>query len=225
MLENTIPPLRTAQPRQTSGVYTWLLSGGLLVVLIFGLWQASRPHVINLASTQLMRDLGVYRAWDSDEVIVVLRHAERCDRSTHQCLNDPAGITVEGSQAAAAVGQGISRLGLAGADILSSPEIRTQQTASYVFGKAIETQDWLAQCNKDFAGAALSHKREGHNLMLVTHSGCIEHLEQQLGVPKGNGTAGYASALFISADSHGKARLLGQLNASQWQTLVSTAGK
>ncbi|MEN5301244.1 histidine phosphatase family protein [Pseudomonas sp. TWI628] len=225
MLENVIathPRLLRLKRRRLPVV--WLLAL-LLAFTAFGLWHVLRTHVTNLGSAQLMSEHGVYNAWSSGKVIVLIRHAERCDRSNHACLGDPAGITVDGNQAATAVGDGIRRLGLANADILSSPEVRTQQTASSIFGKAIETQDWLARCDSTFADAALAHKREGHNLVLVTHSGCIDHLERQLRVAGGERVAGYASALFISKDSNGKAHLLGQLNANQWQTLNSSTGK
>jgi phosphohistidine phosphatase SixA len=225
MLENVIathPRLLRLKRRKLPAI--WLLAV-LLAMTAFGLWHVLRTHVTNLGSAQLMSEHGVYSAWNSGKMIILIRHAERCDRSNHACLGDPAGITVDGSQAAAAVGDGIRRLGLANADILSSPEVRTQQTASAVFGKAIETQDWLARCDSTFANAALAHKREGHNLVLVTHSGCIDHLERQLRVAGGERVAGYASALFVSKDSNGKAHLLGQLNANQWQTLNSGTGK
>ena len=224
MLENVIAthprPVRLKGRKLPAA---WLLAV-VLAFTAFSLWHVLRPHVSNLGSAQLMSEHGVYSAWNSGQVIVLIRHAERCDRSNHACLGDPAGITVEGNQAATAVGEGIRRLGLAGADILSSPEVRTQQTASAVFGKAIETQDWLARCDSTFANAALAHKREGHNLVLITHSGCIDHLERQLRVAGGERVAGYASALFVSKDSNGKAHLLGQLNANQWQTLNSSTG-
>lgn len=225
MLENVIathPRLLRLNRRKVPAI--WLMAV-LLAMTAFGLWHVLLTHVTNLGSSHLMSEHGVYSAWNGNNVIVLIRHAERCDRSNHACLGDPAGITVEGSQAAAAVGDGIRRLGLANADILSSPEVRTQQTASTVFGKGIETQDWLARCDSTFANAALAHKREGHNLVLVTHSGCIDHLERQLGVAGGERVAGYASALFVSKDSNGKAHLLGQLNANQWQTLNSSTGK
>ncbi|MNG94899.1 Lipopolysaccharide core heptose(II)-phosphate phosphatase precursor [compost metagenome] len=225
MLANAVPkPLSPTRVKRRRLPTAWLLAG-LLMVLTFGLWLASRGQVADLGSAQQMRDRGVYSAWDSNETIVLIRHAERCDRSNHACLNDPSGITVAGSQAAAAVGDGIRRLGLDRADLLGSPLVRTRQTASFVFGKAIETQDWLAQCNSAFADAALAHKREGHNLVLVTHSGCIDRLERQLGVSGGARGAGYASALFVAMGADGEPRLLGQLNASQWQTLVSSTGK
>lgn len=202
-----------------------LLLGVLLALLAFGLWHASGTQVVNLGTVQRMQASGVYSAWAKGEVIVLVRHAERCDRSSHPCLNDPAGITLEGSQAAAGVGDGIRDLGLDAADILSSPEVRTRQTASYVFGRAVETQDWLMRCDGTFADAALARKRAGHNLVLVTHSGCIDQFERQLDVPGGERDSGYASALFVAKGPTGHPRILGQLNANQWRKLVSRTGE
>ncbi|NIE73418.1 histidine phosphatase family protein [Pantoea sp. Ap-967] len=224
MLEHTITIPQRA-PRAKRRSRAWLAAAALLALAGVGLWQACATQVADLGSVQQMHVHGVYSALDNDEVIVLVRHAERCDRSNHACLNDPAGITREGSQAAAAVGDGLRRLGLAGADTLASPEVRTQQTAAFVFGKPIETQDWLARCDDTFARAALAHKREGHNLVLVTHSGCIDYLERRLGVAGGDRSPGYASALFIRKGSNGKAELLGQLNPNQWQALLSQTGK
>ncbi|BBH46411.1 histidine phosphatase family protein [Pseudomonas sp. KU43P] len=221
MLENVIEtPLPPVRARRLPG-----LLGVLLAVLSLGLWHLSRAQVSDLSSTQQMSDHGVYSAWAKGEVIVLIRHAERCDRSNHACLNDPAGITVDGSHAAKAVGDGIVRLGLGSADMLSSPEVRTRQTASFIFGKAIETQDWLMQCDSTFADAAFAHKHEARNLILVTHSGCIDQLERQLDVPGGERDSGYASALFVTKGSDGQPHILGQLNAKQWRELVSDTGK
>jgi len=223
MLENVIDtrlrPVRAKRRR-----LHWLL-GGLLAVLLLGLWQASGTQVSNLGSVQQMNKHGVYSAWAKGEVMLLVRHAERCDRSNNACLNDPTGITVDGSHAAAAVGEGIRRLGLGTADLLSSPEVRTRQSAFFIFGKAIETQDWLVQCDGTFADSAFAHKREDRNLVLVTHSGCIDQLERQLNVSGGQRGSGYASALFVTKGSDGQPRILGQLNAKQWRELVSSTGQ
>ncbi len=56
--------------------------------------------------------------------------------------------------------------------------------------------------------------------MLVSHSGCMEQLEQALQVPVSATSNSYASALFITQGSDGKATLLGQMAASEWRKLV-----
>jgi phosphohistidine phosphatase SixA len=77
------------------------------------------------------------------------------------------------------VGQGLRQLGLAGADVLSSPKLRTRQTAHFLLGQDAASQDWLETCDKQFADEALARKRSGHNLVLVTHNGCIDHFARQ----------------------------------------------
>lgn len=180
---------------------------------------------MDLGSEQQMLDSGVYADWAKGKVIVLVRHAERCDRSTNRCLGDPAGITVAGSQAASEVGAGLQRLGLDNADVLTSPESRTRQTAHFMFGRDVASRDWLNACDRDFTSTALHNKQPGVNLVLVTHSGCIDHLERQLKVPGGERSSEYASALFVSLNAHGKARILGQMNAEQWRKVVASAGQ
>ncbi|MEN5109470.1 MULTISPECIES: histidine phosphatase family protein [unclassified Pseudomonas] len=198
--------------------------GALIALAAVSTWYASHAQVLDVSSAKEMHDSGIYTQWAKGEVMVLIRHAERCDRSHNACLDDPAGITVAGSQMATDVGKGLARLGLENAELLSSPKVRTQQTAYFIFGGPILTQDWLSQCNKGFADAALSHKNSGRNLVLITHSGCIDQLERHFKVAGGQRSSAYASALFISVADKGKARILGQMNASVWNHLVSSTG-
>lgn len=112
----------------------------------------------------------------------MIRHAERCDSAPGPCLDDPTGITVAGSQAAMRVGQGLQQLGLGTADQYSSPKLRTRQTAHFILGQAVPSEDWLENCDSQFPAEALARKRPGHNLVLVTHNGCIDHFQRQLHV-------------------------------------------
>ncbi|WEK28609.1 MAG: histidine phosphatase family protein [Candidatus Pseudomonas phytovorans] len=183
-------------------------------------WAHTRMAIPNLGNPHHLQQSGLEAAWAKGSVVVVLRHAERCDRSSGACLGDPSGITVAGSHVAADVGHGLQHLGLGAADVWASPEVRTRQTAQAMFGKTIATQDWLNQCDRHFAEHALALKRNGHNLVLVSHSGCMERLEQALEVPASATSNSYASALFITQGSDGKAKLLGQIAASEWRKLV-----
>ncbi|MGE8323583.1 MAG: histidine phosphatase family protein, partial [Pseudomonas sp.] len=50
---------------------------------------------------------------------------------------------------------------------------------------------------------------------------CIDHFARQQHVAGGERQSNYASALFITLGSDGKAKLLGQMAASEWRTLVA----
>lgn len=228
MLHTTLPVAnQTARRKRRLPSFRFLM---IALCTLFALaatttWLATRTRIVDLGNDNQMLKQGVYESWANGAVIVLIRHAERCDRSHAACLSDPVGITLDGSQAAADVGAGMQRLGMTKSDVLSSPEVRTRQTAHFMFGEAVATQDWLNQCNRGFSNNAFSHKRTGHNLVLVTHSGCIDHVERQLNVPGGERTSAYASALFISMGNDGKAHILGQMNASEWHKLLANTGE
>lgn len=217
--------LSPSSPKRRAYARGWVkgVIGLSIVLAALAFWYASQARVPDVNSAAKWHDSGIAAQWAQGNVVLLIRHAERCDRSEHTCLADPEGITVIGSQRATEVGKGLALLPQAGADRVSSPEVRTRQTAQFLFGQPLATQDWVGDCDKDFAQAALAHKRAGHNLVLVTHSGCIDQLERRLHVPGGERSSAYASALFVAVPEAGRARLLGQVKAREWERLKADA--
>lgn len=85
----------------------------------------SKKYFIILLALAAIAGLGTHAAWSSNglpridnktlarlaqqhPVVVLFRHAERCDRSTNQCLSDKTGITVKGTQDARELGNAFS---------------------------------------------------------------------------------------------------------------------
>ena len=158
--------------------------------------------------------------WQRGDVLLLIRHAERCDRSAHLCAGHPTGITVPGSDAAGRVGDGLRTLGLSRAQIVSSEALRTRQTAEAIAGHTVPTADWASDCDSDFSRAAMTHKRPGENLVVVTHSGCIDHFERSAGIAGGGRSSEYTAALFVAVDGVHPARILGSVAPAQWQGLA-----
>ncbi|WP_438826731.1 histidine phosphatase family protein [Pseudomonas koreensis] len=186
----------------------------LLMGLVSGfVWWPRSPtdlgHAGRAATSQWLS------AWQAGEIVALVRHTERCDRSSNPCLGPADGITQVGSEAAAAVGRGFTQLGMQQAEVLSSPLTRTVQTAHYMFGSDAVTQDWLATCGPTLRDDVVAHKSAGHNLVLVTHSGCISDFEKQTGYPHAV-TAEYGSALLLRVDAHGQLKVLGIINPVAW---------
>lgn len=196
---------------------------GLIVALIivagatgFVLWSRS-PANLSTAGPATKADL--LQRWQAGEVVALVRHTERCDRSANPCLGPADGITQAGSVEAVAVGQGFQRLGLAQTDVLSSPVTRTVQTSLYMFGKDAMTQDWLSICGKTMRNDVVAHKVAHRNLVLVTHSGCIHAFEAQTGfrhAPKSE----YGSSLFVRVGADGQLKVLGIVKANDWHPLL-----
>jgi len=146
---------------------------------------------------------------------VLVRHEERCDRSTNPCLGPVEGLTINGSQNAETLGKAFKTLGMDGSDVLASPAIRTAQTLRFMFGKNELTSGQQAVCGAAMGEELLSHKTPGRNLVFVTHSGCIADFESTLGFPHA-AFPKYGSALFVQVLPNGKFKTLGIVNGPDW---------
>jgi phosphohistidine phosphatase SixA len=176
--------------------------------------DSSRPENLQ-GNTVLQQQLREH--WQQGDLIVLVRHAERCDRSSSPCLAAAEGITVRGSQSARQLGQGFAALGLGNADVLSSDQLRAAQTAESMFDQTPVEQPWLYDCQGAMLQKALEHKVAHRNLILVTHSECIEDLEHSVSVTD-PATPDYASSLFVLSDGRTATQLLGYLDADRWPT-------
>lgn len=193
-----------------------LLGGVLLIPLSLWLFQpAAVPDLAhgNLAGVQALR-----AGWAKGDIIVLVRHVERCDRSKAACLGPADGITDRAREVAVGLGAQFEQLGLDRADIYNSPLTRTAQTASYMFSKVSSGDGWLYNCKGSMLRDALAHKVAGRNLVLVTHSECMDALEKELKLA--TPTLGYGAALFVSTDTlNGAPKMLGMIEASDWRSV------
>ena len=158
--------------------------------------------------------------------MLLIRHAERCDRSSDPCLEGTSGITRPGSHLSEKLGNEVaSHLDLKTADILNSPVKRTRQTARFLFGETSQEASWLRKrCKTEMQQQILAHKQEGRNMILVTHATCMQHLKDSRGQPLIDKSTldddGYGIAWFLATDdSKAGLRALGFLRSGDWQKL------
>ncbi|EIK95842.1 hypothetical protein PMM47T1_14331 [Pseudomonas sp. M47T1] len=163
---------------------------------------------------------GMREHWAQGDVIVVVRHVERCDRSDATCLTEADGITHDGSQMATRIGEGFKALGMGNTDVMTSPATRTVQTGQFMFGTASQPQQWLWNCDKaTLLQDAMAHKQPHRNLVLVAHSDCISKLEAQLDYEHAAASE-YGTAFFIRVHRHAKPSSLGLMNPEGWETAL-----
>jgi phosphohistidine phosphatase SixA len=195
-----------------------ILASALLAVplTVFLLRPAAVP---DLAHGNVAGARALQAGWAKGDMIVLVRHVERCDHSRAACLSGNDGITDRSRSVAVSVGAQFEQLGLGKADIYNSPLIRTAQTAGYMFNKVGVGEEWLINCKGTMLRDALAHKVAGRNLILVTHSECMAQLEKDLKLP--SSTLGYGASLFISAETPQKPRMLGFIEASDWRSVTT----
>ncbi|AVX22556.1 histidine phosphatase family protein [Pseudomonas syringae] len=181
----------------------------------------SGVHVVDLGVGRNLSVSGLREHWRQGNVVVMIRHAERCDRSSNPCMGDADGITSNGRDTTLAVGAGLQKMGMDHARMIASPKTRTQQTAQLLAGHAVVAEDWINDCDSGFMKAVQAHKVSGENMVLVTHSGCIDQFERKAGVRGGERSSEYTQAFFVKVDGSHPPKILGSLNAGQWANLNS----
>ncbi|NUU35410.1 histidine phosphatase family protein [Pseudomonas sp. C2B4] len=193
-----------------------VLASALLVLplTVFLLRPAAVP---DLAHGNVAGARSLQQGWAKGDMIVLVRHVERCDHSNAPCLSGNDGITDRSRSVAVAVGAQFEQLGLDKADVYNSPMMRTAQTAGYMFNKVDTGDEWLINCKGTMLRDALAHKVAGRNLILVTHSECMSQLEKDLKLPAS--TLGYGASLFITAETLKAPRMLGFIEASDWRSV------
>ena len=194
-----------------------LVSALLVIPLVLFLLRPAA--VADLAHGNVTGAQALMTGWAKGDLIVLVRHVERCDHSTAPCLVGNDGITERSRSVAMGVGAHFQSLGLDKADIYNSPILRTAQTAGFMFNKVGTGEDWLIGCRGTMLRDALAHKVAGRNLILVTHSECMDQLEKDLHLP--TSTLGYGASLFISAETPQTPRMLGFIEASDWPTVTT----
>jgi phosphohistidine phosphatase SixA len=213
-VKRSIDLSRFARFRDTAVV----LASALLVIplTVFLLRSAAIPDLAhgNVAGAQALM-----AGWAKGDMIVLVRHVERCDHSSAPCLAGDDGITDRSRRVAVSVGERFAQLGLERADVYNSPILRTAQTARYMFNKVGAGEDWLISCKGSMLRDALAHKVAGRNLILVTHSECMTQLQKDLKWP--TDAQGYGAAMFISAGNTQAPQMLGVIEASDWPSVTT----
>ena len=182
------------------------------------LWLAP-PAIIDLSEEAPSHSAELLESWDEGEVIVVMRHLERCDRYDVPCLTSKEGITARSEPVAKTLRAHFHALGLEHADIYNSPMLRTAETEALVFDDIGHDQDWLIQCQQDFLGDSLKNKKADRNLVLITHSRCIKRFQKALELD--DETPKYGAALFFHVgDEPGEIKALGFIDADDWETTL-----
>lgn len=155
--------------------------------------------IIVLTSLAMLVGLGSQSAWSSNglpridtrtlavlakqhPVIVLFRHAQRCDRSDNVCLSDKTGITRYGAQQARALGTSFSH-DIKNYDLYASSTVRTIQSATWFSAnKKLTVDQNMHQCGRGIYRSikALVQKSGNNNVVIFTHNHCLTYLAKNM---------------------------------------------
>tara|TARA_R110000823_G_scaffold12427_10_gene41536 strand:- start:527 stop:1162 length:636 start_codon:yes stop_codon:yes gene_type:complete len=192
----------------------WLVIAVALSVIALAVIVFESPAIADLSEENRHEVPTLKAQWQKGEVIVLVRHLERCDKADSPCLTGTEGITARSVDKGQALSEDFYRLGLLNSDVYNSPLDRTAQTESIVFGDRGFDRDWLFKCKKSIFRDAMANKSPGKNLILVTHSSCIDSFEESLGYS--SETPEYGTSLFFSPGPSDKLEVHGFLDMEDW---------
>ncbi len=203
----------------------------LTVLLGFAFFFLKDDSITSLTEDNNRRIFNLKSHWSQGNVVALVRHAERCDRSDNQCLDGNDGITLSGSKEAEVVGDKFEYLPDQKTTIYNSPVKRTDQTAAFMFDEEVTTdQAWLRKdCKKNLYDDIFKHKKEGTNLILITHSTCIDKLGERqnnkLISMSIHDESTYNASIFMVINQPAKeAYVLGYLFADEWDQAFNQTG-
>lgn len=113
-------------------------------------------------------------------VVVLYRHAERCDRSDNKCLSDQTGITVNGAHNARERGKMFSAK-IADYDLYSSDTLRTIQSATWFSAdKKVTVDKNMQKCDYSIYSSieAIQKKSKNKNVVIFTHNHCLSYIAE-----------------------------------------------
>lgn len=172
------------------------------------------PQPADLSQSPPTLTADLLAEWRDGDVIVLVRHLERCSRVDAACLEKEAtGITERSTMVGLELREQFAGLGLGTADIYSSPLVRTSQTRALLFPESTAYEDFLYQCKDNFVQEALAKKVPGRNLVLVTHSSCMDEVNENLAY--GEVDYEYGASVFINVESDTQ-QILGFIDADDW---------
>lgn len=184
------------------------------------LFEEAKPA--DLSESPFALTANMLAEWQDGDVIVFVRHLERCSRVDAACLNEQSsGITQRATATGLELRAQFLGLGLTATDIYSSPLTRTSQTSALLFADPVANEDFLYQCKDNFVQDALAKKIPGRNLVLVTHSSCMDEVNESLNYNEVDYE--YGTAVFINVESDTQQQILGFIDADDWSKALKPA--
>jgi phosphohistidine phosphatase SixA len=210
-----------------------IVAVALSLVLIAATAELFKQYKESTACNDIEQQIGqVEASWNKGELLILMRHTEKCSAVENACPPGDEGITETGRAQAKLIGDGLRGLGAnsvepdaeLNAEIFYSPALRTTQTAKTAFTGDMQPLASLVEgCKSNWLEKIKSFKNPGSNLILVTHSSCLNALSDEdqdriLDFNAGHDRF-YGMSVFLRQNEKGRIEKLGCMLPSQWQEI------
>lgn len=208
----------------------FLGSAVLIICVGAAVTSSHRLWAETLACSDHLSDVPEARkAWQNGDLVVLTRHAARCRVDDHNCPDGDIGLTEAGVKESFLISAGIEDLGPANTDVYYSPTLRTTMTAMIAIHQEMSEAEWLVDsCRVNFPDNVRQAKTAGRNLLLITHSTCINSFEDSTGELLSTFNAGndrfYGASLMYLFEPDGKATSIGCILPDNWLPHTPAAG-
>jgi hypothetical protein len=100
------PAIHARRKRRLSRKALGAALGLCMVVAALTTWLATRTHIVDLGNEQQLSDSGLLQDWADGAVIVMIRHAERCDSAPGPAWTTPPASPWPAARPLAALARG-----------------------------------------------------------------------------------------------------------------------
>ncbi|MCV3038864.1 lipopolysaccharide core heptose(II)-phosphate phosphatase [Escherichia coli] len=136
--------------------------------------------IIYIARTPARLDMNdVAEINQKHQLIFLIRHGERCDRSTNICLSERDGITINGANKAQQYGNAFSKM-FPDYGLYSTDTVRTIQTASFFSGGKTATIPDISTCDDDAVNNILEISQSDNITVIFTHNHCLSKIAKKM---------------------------------------------
>jgi phosphohistidine phosphatase SixA len=184
--------------------------------------QLAHVHDCDVQDGQVIKRIN--ENWNKGDLVLLIRHTEKCSAVKDACSSGDKGLTTRGVLQARSIHAGISSLGSAPVEVIYSPALRTAMTAKIALDEEMTAGKWLVtDCDTNFLGKIQLQKEAGVNLILVTHSHCLNAMKNKLGGSLLRFNAGkddfFGMSVFLEAKGNQNLKQLGCLLPSNWSVI------
>lgn len=142
----------------------------LILAVIILVWMVRTPTIIDMHYVSTLSK--------KYPIIFLIRHGERCDRSSNVCLSYPTGITEKGAYKVQEYGNVFNKI-FSPYVIYATDTVRTIQTAKYFSGGEELIIPDIYTCSDNATSKLKEYSSKNKVTVIFTHNHCLSRIAKK----------------------------------------------